>query len=166
MKLPKTNKCPSEPDFSLYAHMFEFTTNKQWTHCREIFHRRLTRNEAFYFKSRSYAACIRRIKKLEKAMGIKSKAKFYRTRLDNVIYVRLGKFWSFNSLRKSVFTAVLKRGHSYYFRSGKPARIFQMFMKGYVNQTRRYCSSWGVIGNTLYNYKIRRRPEISELIRK
>lgn len=163
MNLPKTDILPYEhPSDDFYTNRrFQFCGRhaNYWIECRESFAAEFSKE--FYFHSRNYKDCIKRIHKLESRMGFKNKTKFYKTKYGNVILVRVPLFWTKNDLRKSVFTAVLKSQKRYL--SSKNAKEFlKLFTKGYTKEGSDYDKWHGVADNIRYCYK----KDIRSLIRK
>jgi len=161
MKLPECKILPNLLDSIYDASGLVFAdtyTYKEWVSCREEFHPCLKQSETFHFKCRKYITCIKRIKKLEEKLNIKHPAKFYKVIyngcFDNVIYVKFGKFWSRNSMRKSIFTAVLKSKK--YFQYEPHKSFLDKFIDGYRSPSKGYNNNGGVIDNILCGCKLRK----------
>ena len=119
-------KLPSVSPY--YLEIFNFYCASGWTTCRET---HLINNEGnnFYFYSLNSRACVKRIKRLERRMGIKSPA-IFTNKNKNVVHVKLGRFWSANCVRWAVFSAVLKDKRKHYFNEDMKG-FLNLFIKGY-----------------------------------
>lgn len=127
-----------------------------WYTCREQVAGSIEKELFFY--SKSYEACIKRIRRLEKSLGIKST--FYKTKYKNVILIIVADFWLENDMRKSVFTAVLK-DQNRYLRSKRAKKFLKLFKKGYTKTGVRYRHYDGVVDNIRYN-----PDDVEKLVRK
>lgn len=80
--------------------------------CREVFHR---------YSFRKYTSCFGYlhegaqnipdfINRFEKQIGLSNKSKFYKTNYSQFILIEPSKWWKQNSLRKHLFTVLVKIG--------------------------------------------------------
>lgn len=147
MKLPPTgNPAPSTMYLSM-NNRAKFRTS-YWTECRDIFHSYIVSHSTneFYFYHKTWESGVKRVRDVEKMMGLKEPAEFYQTKTLNCIYVKMGSFWSANSLRQSVFSAILK-SRKKYFAGDKPQKLLKLFIDGYHVPSIKYTESDGFLEN-------------------
>jgi hypothetical protein len=137
----------------------------EWSDCRDEWQDAYyDGTNAFFFAYPSYAAAITRIRKIERRLKVKPRAQFYNTDTKNVLYMKPGRFWLWNSLRFSIFTAVFK-DQSYYF-AGQTGRneLLAEFLKGKTKPSGIYDESNGVMENI--SCAIDNSLPVSSLVRK
>jgi hypothetical protein len=147
MKLPKSTLHVPNAIYGYGRGRMRFArSNGNWVGCRDNLQQYLVGHRDFYFRSRNWENAVSRIIEFEKDAKVKNKAKFYVTDTEFVIYVDLGRWWSANSFRKSIFSAVLKSpGH--YFRSAKSKELLNLFKNGYTKPKYAYNNHIGFLSN-------------------
>ena len=87
-----------------------------WTPCREIFHRDSYKVKQFLFQHRTRAKqdCIAAfIERIEEDLNVRPKSKFYSTFVPNVMLVIPSPWWANFSMKRSLFTILLRAGQKY-----------------------------------------------------
>ncbi len=149
-----------------------------WVACRDVFHANSYRIKRFLFhyrKSASNENIAAFINEVENKLKIKPRTVFYSTHIENVIWVMPSKWWTHLSMRRSLFTILLRSGQRYnrfeknfneaiyseiYLKTTKFA--IDRFLKGHTNY-RGNIVGWynqfyygGNSGKKPSNYKVRK----------
>jgi hypothetical protein len=120
-RIPKMTILPAPGSFAKVSGPYEGC----WYNCREEFHWVNEKTRRFLYSHRlgTHTRIVDFIEKIEKKLGLKAKerTRFRRTQYGRVSLVVMSSWWRF-SIRRSLFTALLRAGHWFESRSRDGAR--------------------------------------------
>jgi len=133
-----------------FARLSKKSVISNWVYCRESFHNDSTSmNQLLFCHSKDKGkniACF--INELEDRLKHKNKTVCGPTKFNKVMWINPSSFWKKQTLRRSLFTALLRAGQKY-----NPAiNNFEtaLFSHEYIRQTRN-AVEWFLKGNTWYS---------------
>jgi hypothetical protein len=102
---------PTPGSFAKVSGMYEGC----WYNCREEFHWINEKTKRFLYSHRlhAHANIVAFIQKIEKMLKLKERSTFRPTQYDRVTLVSMSPWWRF-SIRRSLFTALLRAGQNYH----------------------------------------------------
>lgn len=111
---------PYRPETGSFASYKKFDGEKyriiNWHYCRDIFHPQLYNLDLFFFAhdpNRSYniASFMERI---ERKVNIDYFSEYGPTQRKSIMWIRPSKWWTIRSMRRSLFTILLRCGNNYF----------------------------------------------------
>jgi hypothetical protein len=153
-RIPKMTILPAPGSFAKVSGPYEGC----WYNCREEFHWVNEKTRRFLYSHRlgTHARIVDFIEKIEKKLGLKAKdrTRFRRTQYGRVTLVVMSSWWRF-SIRRSLFTALLRAGQNYNGENFEEA----LFSKNFGKDNHYLADTEGAVrrflrGNTWYTGKV------------
>lgn len=126
----------------------------EWFFCREVFQKKSQGVRWFLFSHRSYKGrnVAEFIKRVETKLKLKVRTEFGKTQRCNITWVKASPWWMNYSMRRSLFTALLRAGQNYNIAENNFEQA--LFSIVYTRHTKEAVIRF-LAGNTLYKGRMK-----------
>ena len=146
-------RTPYKPEVGSFAQYKRFDGDKyhvvDWTYCRDVFHPKLYNLDIFFFSHNpNKGNCIASfMEKIEKKLGIDILSEYGPTQRKSIMWISPSKWWTIKSMRRSLFTILLRCGSEY---SPKNNNLQEAFLSDSYVKSTRYAVNRFLSGHTEY----------------